>query len=367
MSKSLQSQDTKFMRLAIQEAKKGTGRVFPNPLVGCLIVKDNKILARGYHHHYGADHAEVDALKKINFKAQGATLYVTLEPCFHKGKTPPCVKAVIRSGVTRVVIACEDVDVRTKGKSIEFLKKMGCAVTCKVLEKEAWEMNRAFWWWHIHQRPYLIVKQAQSKNGYVSAKNKRTKISGAIANRYVHHLRSQVDAILVGESTLKIDNPLLNVRHIKSDWQPRVVILSPSLDIDFDALQIFNNPSRIIIATALKKNKTKDSVKLKQCQRLGITVLAGVKTNNGQLDLDDVFTKLAKFDIRRILVEPGQKLGNSLYDRRELVGEWQWIISPKTLEKGIKGLSPSKIKVKTTEIIKKGRDEVIIKRSPLRK
>lgn len=217
------------MSLCIDLALKGLGQVSPNPLVGAVIVKNGKVLAKGYHHRLGGPHAEIDALQKIKFKAKGATLYCNLEPCFHQGKTPPCVHEVIKSGIKRVVVAHGDPNSLVAGKSLQFLKKAGVQVDVGVLAKEALMLNRAFVTWMSKGRPYVILKMAVSADGKIApVQQKRGKISwitGPKARQSVHELRSQVDGVLVGAGTILKDNPRLNVRGVKGSRQPVRIIL----------------------------------------------------------------------------------------------------------------------------------------------
>ena len=212
-------------------AKKGRGRVAPNPMVGCVIVRQGKVLSSGYHAKYGGPHAEINALKKIRFWASGATMYVTLEPCHHFGKTPPCVDAVIASGVRRVVIAMKDPNPKTNGKSVRKLKAAGIEVSLGVCEAEARELNKIFIT-NIEQcRPHVVVKVAQTLDGKIAFKrNQRSKITGKKSFDYVQKLRANIDAEVVGRGTVQIDNPKLNVRDRKKT-QPMGDVMDAGLRV----------------------------------------------------------------------------------------------------------------------------------------
>lgn len=217
------------MALCLKLAARGRGAVSPNPVVGCVIVRAGRRLAEGYHQRFGEGHAEINALKKINFAAKGATLYCNLEPCCHRGKTPACLPQVINSGVKRVVIACQDPNPAVQGRSIKALRRAGIEVVVGVGEAAAKELNRGFFTWVTKQRPYIIIKIAQSLDGRIAHLRKgreRIKwITGGRARRRVHQLRSEVDAVLVGSGTMLQDRALLNVRGIRGAAQPIRVIL----------------------------------------------------------------------------------------------------------------------------------------------
>ncbi len=252
--------DQKYMQRVLSLAQKGLGHVSPNPLVGCVIVKNNRIIAEGFHHHFGGDHAEIDALKKIKFQAQGATLYCNLEPCCHEGKTPPCVDKIILSGIKHVVIAQKDPNPKVAGKSIAMLKKAGIKVTVGVLKKEALELNRIFNFWMTKKRPYVVLKLALSFDGRMAypQDSKKQWITGELARHRVHQLRAQMDAILVGSGTILADDPWLTVRGIKNARQPKRVILEgrKKLGRDFKIFQDANNPVLV-----LKKKTVKSALK----------------------------------------------------------------------------------------------------------
>lgn len=206
------------MRLALKLAGKAAGQVSPNPMVGCVIVRKGKIISRGFHEKFGEAHAEINALKKINSKADGATMYVNLEPCHHFGKTPPCVDAVLASGVKRVVIAMQDPNPLTAGKSIKKLRASGIRVDVGVCEQEARFLNRFFIKYITKKMPYVIVKVAQSLDGKISNKpGKQFWLTGSRAKKHVQDLRSRVDAVLVGRGTVAIDDPQLSVRDKKKN------------------------------------------------------------------------------------------------------------------------------------------------------
>jgi diaminohydroxyphosphoribosylaminopyrimidine deaminase / 5-amino-6-(5-phosphoribosylamino)uracil reductase len=202
--------DIKFMQRALLLAGRGQGRVSPNPMVGCVIVKQGKVIAEGWHKVYGADHAEVDALKKAGARAKGACMYVTLEPCSHWGKTPPCVDAVIAGGLTRVVVAMQDPDPRTNGRSIRKMRAHGIEVAAGVCEAEARELNAAFIKHVVKKMPYVTAKTAQTMDGKVGTLSGKVKwITSSMTRARSKARRAEFDAIMVGVSTVLADDPCL--------------------------------------------------------------------------------------------------------------------------------------------------------------
>lgn len=321
------------MQLALSLARKGSGRVSPNPLVGCVIVKNGKILSQGYHQKFGGAHAEVNALKKRSGKARGATMYVTLEPCHHFGKTPPCVDAVIQSGVSRVVIAMQDPNPLTAGKSIKKLKRAGIAVTVGVCGDEARHLNRFFVKHITTGLPYVIAKVAQSVDGKIAAqKGQRTQITGEKAGQYVQKLRAGVDAVLVGKNTVLVDDPLLNVRDSKKP-QPRRVILDSRLALfkKIPHLKILNSQGGpVVFVTVLPRAHAG----VKKVESLGCEILYA-RQIKGHVDLRDMLCQLGKLGVNSILVEGGQKIFTA-FAKARLVDEWQVLVSPVILgEKGL--------------------------------
>lgn len=200
------------MNLALNEAKKGLGFTSPNPLVGAVIVKNNKILSTGFHHKVGQDHAEIDALKKTNKNdLKNSTLYVNLEPCTHFGRTPPCVDAIIKSGIKEVIIANKDIDKRVNG--IEKLKKARIKVRSGILEKEGKKLNAIYFYYKKNNKPYIVLKAALTLDGKIATSNGESKwISNEKSRELVHRLRLKLKAIAVGKNTVINDKPKLNCR-----------------------------------------------------------------------------------------------------------------------------------------------------------
>lgn len=219
--------DTYFMKRCLQLAEKGTGKVAPNPMVGCVIVYENKIIGEGYHRKFGDWHAEVNAINSVKDKSllKESTLYVNLEPCSHYGKTPPCVERIIKEGIRRVVVCNLDPNPDVNGKGLQMLRDAGIEVVTGVLEAEGLELNRRFFTFHTKHRPYITLKWAQTKDGFIDAfEEKPIKISSDITKALVHRMRAENMGIMVGTNTALKDNPKLNTRRWCGKNCTRVVI-----------------------------------------------------------------------------------------------------------------------------------------------
>ena len=242
------------MKRALNLARKGQGFVHPNPLVGAVLVKNNKIIGEGAHERFGGPHAEVNAIRRAAQSPAGATLYITLEPCAHTGKTPPCTDLILKSNIKRVVVGAKDPHPLVSGKGLRILRNKGVRVETGVLEKEAAAMNRDFNYWVRRKVPYVIAKVAQSLDGKIATKRGQSQwITGEEARRYGHGLRAASDAILVGVNTILRDDPRLSVRLGKGrgaiNRAPTKVILDSRLRTPLRA-RIFSkdSPPYIFIA-----------------------------------------------------------------------------------------------------------------------
>lgn len=209
--------DERFLRRCFQLARLGAGSVSPNPMVGAVLVQEGRIIGEGWHQRYGGPHAEVNCIAAVRPEdrpmIRSSTLYCSLEPCFHYGKTPPCVDLVLREGIPRVVVSNIDPNPKVGGQSLAKLRAAGVEVREGVLEAEGYALNRAFFTWIAQKRPYIHLKWAQSSDGFIGRAGERVAISGPPALRYVHRLRSESDAILVGFQTALTDNPRLDTRY----------------------------------------------------------------------------------------------------------------------------------------------------------
>ncbi len=234
------SLDQYYMKLAINEALKGKNEVYPNPRVGALVVSDKEIISSGYHSNYGGQHAEASAIKKLQSNISNATLYVTLEPCTHKGKTESCCDLITSKIFKRVVIGTTDPNPIAKG-GIEKIKKKGIQVESNILKNECRKINRRFFTFHEKKRPYIILKIASSMDGFIAENNWNSKwITNEESRKSVHLLRSNCDAILVGRNTISKDNPILTSHGMGKN--PKIVFFDQSKKIDSDSYVYKNNP-----------------------------------------------------------------------------------------------------------------------------
>lgn len=248
----------KYMQRCLELAQLGAGQVSPNPMVGAVVVHDDQIIGEGYHHKYGEAHAEVNAIAQVISRFDNAaellkqsTIYVSLEPCAHYGKTPPCADLIIKHQIPQVVVGCRDTFEQVDGKGIVKLKAAGIEVTVGVLEKECLWLNRRFFTRIQKHRPYIILKWAQTTDGFFAPDdNSQLWITGEQSRRLVHQWRSEEDAILVGKNTVAIDNPKLNVRY----WEgksPKRVVIDRRLELD-KSLNAFDQSVETFIFNAVK-------------------------------------------------------------------------------------------------------------------
>lgn len=289
-------------------AEKGAGSVSPNPMVGAVVVKDGKIVGRGYHKKFGEPHAEVFAIRQAEHRARGATLYVNLEPCCTYGKTPPCTDLILKSGIKRVVIGMKDPNVRVNGRGIRKLRQSNIKVRVGILENESKRLNESFIKFITTGMPYVILKIAQTLDGKIAdAKGRSRWITGERSGKIVHALRARYDAVLVGANTISKDNPKLTVREAKGRNPYRVVIdgnLSSPL-----SSHIFRDRERgrtfLFVSTLTARRERRHITKLEK-GGIHIQVLDGTKSN--MLDIHHVLKILAQNNIASILVEGGARI-----------------------------------------------------------
>lgn len=324
----MDKQDRKYMKLAMELAEMGRGRTSPNPLVGAVIVKDGKVIGKGYHKKYGDHHAEVNAFNTQQESAKDATLYVTLEPCFHYGNTPPCVDRVIKEGVSRVVIGLKDPNPLVAGKSIEKLQNHGIDAQVGVLEEELGEQNRIFLEYIKTKRPYTVIKTAMSLDGKIATASGESRwITGEKAREYVHILRDQMSGIMVGVGTVIADNPSLTTRLIdKAGKDPHRIIVDTRGRIPLTAKVLhLNSTAKTIVATT----KLMEKDKKKALEDLGAVVLVN-PIKNERVDLEHLFESLGAEKMDSILVEGGATLNFSLIEEG-LVHRVMSFIAPKLI------------------------------------
>ena len=318
--------DENYMELALELAKKGMGKVNPNPMVGAIIVKNGKIIGQGYHEVYGQAHAEVNAFNSVIEDADGATMYVTLEPCSHYGKTPPCVDKIIENKISRVIVGSVDPNSVVSGKGIKKLRDAGIEVITGVLEDECKKLNEVFMKYIVSKEPFVILKSAMSLDGKIATSKGESKwITGEKARMEVHKLRNEVSAIMVGVNTIIKDNPQLTCR-LENGRNPIRIVVDSTLRIPIESKVISDiDEAKTIIATTDKAN----SDKILELTNAGVTVLI-IKSKDGRVDLQELMIKLGKLNIDSILLEGGGTLNFSALEQG-IVDKIQIYISPKII------------------------------------
>ncbi len=319
------------MERALELAQRGSFNVSPNPRVGAVLIKDGRVVGEGAHLRYGGPHAEINALRQAGKKAEGATLFVTLEPCAHLGKTPPCVEALIQSGVKRVVASMRDPFPLVKGKGFASLRKAGIKVAVGLLEKEASALNENFIFSIAHLRPKVILKAAMTLDGRIATATGASRwVTGDKARRKVHELRAQSDAILIGVETALKDNPSLTVRlpgfNRKDGWPLRVV-----LDSDLrlpPKSRILNQGPGMVIFTSQKASRMRQ----KALEKRGADVLRVIGTQK-MLSLRALLKSLFRMGVRTLLVEGGGLVHGS-FIKEGLADEAALFIAPKVFGAG---------------------------------
>jgi diaminohydroxyphosphoribosylaminopyrimidine deaminase/5-amino-6-(5-phosphoribosylamino)uracil reductase len=324
--------DERYMSRALQLARKGRGQVSPNPLVGAVLVRAGKIIAEGFHRRFGADHAEIDAIKRARGSVRNATLYVTLEPCCHQGKTPPCVNALIEAGIKRVVIGTLDPNPLVNGKGAQTLRAHGIEVVVGVLEQQARRLNEAYLHYTRTGIPFITIKYAQSLDGRIATASGASRwISAEASQRFVHQLRAEHDAIMVGIGTVVADDPQLTVRLVKGR-NPVRICLDSQLRIPLNA-RVFQGEGRTLIITTAGNAQDKiEALQVKECY-----VLVAQQGLDERLDLRSAMKTLAELGIASILVEGGKEVITSLL-RGGLVNRMVVITAPLIIGQGIEGI-----------------------------
>ena len=300
----------KYMKRCIELARLGAGSVSPNPMVGCIIICRGKIIGEGFHQKYGEAHAEVNAVNSVANPEllKESTLYVTLEPCAHHGLTPPCSDLIVQKQIPRVVIGAIDPFSEVAGKGIEKLRKAGIEVELGILEKECRELNKRFFTFHKKKRPYIILKWAQTLDGFIDIERTREEfgepiwITGDLALRLVHKIRSEEDAILVGTSTAEKDNPSLSVRHWTGRNPVRAVI-DKNLRLS-ENLNLFDGTQKTLVFNSVKntENETAEWIQLEFTTDI----------------IPQILSALYSRKILSVIVEGGKKLLESFI----LSGNW---------------------------------------------
>ena len=297
--------DEIYMHRCLELAKLGEGHVAPNPMVGAVLVHTEKIIGEGYHQTHGQAHAEVNCINSVNEENKDlisrSTLYVSLEPCVHHGKTPPCTDLILENKIPKVVVGCRDPFDKVNGKGIEKLKTAGVEVVTNILEKECIKLNKAFFTFHTKHRPYIILKWAQTANGKIANGNhSKVFISNEFTNRLVHKWRSEVTSILIGTNTALSDDPELTVR----SWQgknPTRLVIDMNLNLS-KSLKIFNSQAYTIIFNAIKHNEQNN--------------ILYYQLTKGPNLIHQIINALYELNIQSVIVEGGAKTLQSFIDEK---------------------------------------------------
>jgi len=320
--------DKEYMKRALELARKGLGKTSPNPAVGAVLVKEGKVIGEGYHERAGGPHAEIRALEAAGSQAQGATLYVTLEPCCHYGRTPPCTQALIEAGVKRVVVAMLDPNPRVQGKGCRILREAGIEVEVGLLEQEARRLNEAYIKFITCGLPWVTLKVACSLDGKIATRTGASRwITGEEAREKVHRLRNIHDAVLTGVGTIIADNPRLTVRLQEEGVRDPVrVILDSTLRIPLDAQVLhLSSPAPTLIATT---PRAREEIK-RQLEDMGVEVLT-VPEEEGRVAWMPLLKELARRGIMSVLIEGGAAINASALNSR-IVDKAVFFLAPKIL------------------------------------
>lgn len=320
------SYDEKYMRLAMQLAGNAIGRTSPNPLVGAVIVKDNRVVGCGWHRKAGTPHAEVHALNQAGELAQGADVYVTLEPCAHYGKTPPCAKALVEAKVKNVYGGLLDVNPKVAGKGFKILEDAGIHVEYGFLQDELRKQNEVFFNWIEHKKPFIVLKAAMTLDGKIATATGQSKwITNETSRAYGYKLRDIYDGIMVGINTVIEDNPMLTAR-VDGGKNPIRIVVDSSLKIDINANVVQNKSAKTIIATTDKADKDK----ILKLQAQDVDVIVVDKDENDKVDIEKLLDILGQKNICSILVEGGATLSGS-FVAKKLVDKVYFFIAPKII------------------------------------
>ncbi len=314
------------MRLALQLAARAAGRTSPNPLVGAVIVKDNQIVGQGYHKKAGTPHAEIHALREAGEKARGAVLYVTLEPCSHFGRTPPCSEAVINAGISEVFVAMEDPNPLVAGRGIKQMVNAGVRVHVGLLEQEARRANEVFIKYITTGKPFILLKTAMTVDGRIATRTGHSKwVTAEPAREMVHRLRNRYDAILVGVNTVLADNPALTCRLAGGGRDPVRIILDSRARIPADSRVLTQDSDAPTFVAVTDKASIAG---IKSLASVGAKLVRTAADGQGRVDLHDLITKLGEMEITGLLVEGGAEVAASFLEAR-LVDKVLTFIAPK--------------------------------------
>lgn len=318
--------DQKMMNRCLELAKKGSGFTAPNPMVGAVIVKDGKIISEGYHQYFRGPHAEIVAIEKAEQDLKGAELYVNLEPCSHYGNTPPCSLAIIKQGFSKVFIATKDPNPRVSGKGIANLKKAGIQVEVGLLEEEARKLNEKFFHFITQKTPFVALKTATSLDGKIATVSGESQwITNEKSREFVHRLRQDYSAILVGINTILNDNPRLNTRLAGEVKHPIKIIADTTLKTPLD-FKVLDDSAPLIIATSRMASKSQ----IKEFEKNKHVKVWICPLINGQIDLKYLFKKLGEEGVDSVLVEGGSTINFSVLENH-LAHKIYAFIAPKII------------------------------------
>ena len=315
----------KYMRMAIELAKKGAGAVNPNPMVGAVVVKNGEVIGRGYHKFFGGPHAEVYALEEAGKEAEGATIYVTLEPCSHYGKTPPCAKKIIDMGIKKCFIGSSDPNPKVAGKGVAMLKEAGIEVVENVLKEECDEINQVFFKYIKTKIPYLFVKCGITLDGKIALSNGISKwITNSIAREKVQYYRNKFMGIMVGINTVLTDNPSLTAR-IENGVNPFRIIVDPNLQIDENCKVVKNNEDgKTMIITSQKNLFTEDAenteIQIKQKRLAEENKVKFIFIDGEKFSFRKMLEEIGKAGIDSILLEGGETLISLAFEENVIDG-----------------------------------------------
>ncbi len=317
------------MNLALELARKGKGFTSPNPCVGAVVVREGKVIGKGWHRAAGMPHAEVEALEDAGNDARGATLYVTLEPCNHFGRTPPCTQKILDCGISRVVMGCQDPNPHVAGKGMAFLEQNGVSVSSGVQESLAMQLIEDFSWYMVHDHsPFVILKCAATLDGYIATSTGDSQwITGKAARQYGHKLRHEADAIVIGSGTLHSDNPSLTARVPNMETRnPMRVVLDTHLTIDEHSKmvsQIADAPVLVVCGPDVSGDK-KQTLEQKGVQIMEVDMV------NGKLNFTQVVKNLGSMGVMNLLIEGGGRVATSALEAK-IVNKVCYFLAPKLL------------------------------------
>jgi len=354
--------DETYMKRALRLARRGLGKVSPNPMVGAVIVRGGRVIGEGYHRRYGGPHAEVNAIASAREATSGATMYVTLEPCCHYGKTPPCVEAVIKAGIKRVVIGTLDPFPEMRGKSLKILHQAGIETRVGVLEAGCLALNEVYFKYINTGRPFVTVKFAQTLDGRIAtAAGSSRWISSPPSRKLAHRLRARHDAILVGAGTVLADDPELTTRLVKGR-NPVRIVLDSKLRLPLTARVLAGQErARTLVATT----PAADGKKLTALKEMGIEVLEVPPDAQGRVDLGGLLPRLVERQVSSVLVEGGAAVITAFL-KAGLADRLVVFIAPRIMGRGIEAVGEldiaevaRAIKVNYERVYRSGEDIVV--------